>query len=241
MFIKRGYARMLSHLVLKRVKRSLLMLAIWSVQCWLLLTLSSNAFAASNTGASATNCAQLPTKMLIYKEDIVKRLYLRFKFAPLLFLLLLGVVFTGCGSSAIDSSKLDTLSIVVRRVTNGQDNTSPIIFQKTIHGSQKVQKVFLTITASHQVTSSENYNCPTGSPPYEFVDIRFQQQGKIIAEATVEVISCAFWYLRDVSSGNTDEYCCASSPQWANQWAQWRKEFGLPEFDSTKIPRQSNH
>jgi hypothetical protein len=124
----------------------------------------------------------------------------------------------------VDASKLDTVTIIVKRVSDGPSATSSIIFQKTIHNPQKVQQIYQEITSLHQVKPGENYNCPAGLPTYNVFNMDFFQQSKVIVQATNSLTACAFWEIKGASDRNSNNYCCTSD----TLWRQWHQELGIP-------------
>lgn len=127
-------------------------------------------------------------------------------------------------SHQVDMSKLNSVTIVVNRVSDGPPVKSVAIFQKTISDPQKVQQIYQEITSLHQVKGNENYNCPAGLPTYNVFKMSFFQQGKLIVQATNSVTGCPFWVVKVASNGNSSQYCCTPDALWS----QWHQEFGLP-------------
>lgn len=124
----------------------------------------------------------------------------------------------------VDVSKLDTVTIIVKRMSDSPSVTSSTIFQKTIHDPQKVQQIYQGITSLHQVKPGDNYNCPAGLSIYNVFSMDFFQQGKIMVHATNSVTCCPLWEMKEVSNGSSNEYCCTTDALWL----QWHQELGIP-------------
>ena len=124
----------------------------------------------------------------------------------------------------VDVSKLDTVTILVNRVSDEPPATSVVIFQKTISDPQKVQQIYQEITSLHQVRWGESYNCPASLLLYNVFKMNFLQQGKLIVQATNIVTGCPFWQVKVASNWNSSQYCCTPD----SFWLQWKQELDLP-------------
>lgn len=120
-----------------------------------------------------------------------------------------------------DISKPDRVSINIQLVSPNKIST---VFQQTIQKPQVAQELYQDIISLHHISPGEVSNCPTGPNTYYIFDIRFQQKSTTVAEAINEVTNCAFWSLKNITTGEVDQY----SDGQGILWRKWHQELGTP-------------